>query len=520
MYDIIIRNAKIIDGTGAAAYNSDIAIRHGKIASIGTFRETDAKESYDAKGLIATPGFIDIHTHSDKTLITFPKSESRLLQGITTEIGGNCGISPFPVSSRYLDDLKLYEGGRLPYEWHDTKGFLDFLESTGTGTNFGCLAGHGSIRLAVMGYSSKKASIEELEKMRNLTKQAIKQGAFGMSTGLIYPPGSYADADEIIYILKALQEEGGYYATHMRNEREYLIDSVKESIAVSKASGVPLQISHHKSLHMPLWGKAVYETTALIEEAKDQGIDICCDQYPYAASATTLSSDIPSWAFEGGIDKLIERLNNPFTRAKLKEEADLSHKGRWHCIKISWLASEKNRWMIGKDVEEIGRLTGKSAADTVFDLVAEERNMVNEVDFGMSEEDIEFIMKKEYVMPGSDGESYSLDFDGQPHPRNFGTFPRIISHYQRERKLFTLEESIRKMTSLPARRIGIDDRGTIAEGKWADIVLFNYDEIEDTPTYENPKKACKGIRKVFVNGKLAASDGAVTNCKAGKILRK
>lgn len=255
MYDIIIRNAKIIDGTGAAAYNSDIAIRHGKIAFIGTFKDTDAKESYDAKGLIATPGFIDIHTHSDKTLITFPKSESRLLQGITTEIGGNCGISPFPVLSRYLDDLKLYEGGRLPYEWHDTKGFLDFLESTGTGTNFGCLAGHGSIRLAVMGYSSKKASIEELEKMRNLTKQAIKQGAFGMSTDLIYPPGSYADADEIIYILKALQEEGGYYATHMRNEREYLIDSVKESIAVSKASGVPLQISHHKSLHMPLWAK-------------------------------------------------------------------------------------------------------------------------------------------------------------------------------------------------------------------------------------------------------------------------
>lgn len=519
MYEIIIRNGNVIDGTGKPAFRADIAIDGGRIMAIGDLSAYRGKDEYDADGKYVVPGFIDIHTHSDKTLETYPRAESRILQGVTTEVGGNCGISPFPINPEYIEDLKVYEGGNLTWKWNDISSFLDYMEDVGTSTNFGCLAGHGSIRMAVMGYSADEASKDQLMAMRKLAAETIRGGALGISSGLIYPPGSYSNTSEMIYVLDALKENGGFYATHMRNERENLVESVQESIHVAKEAGVPLEISHHKSLHAPLHGIAVKETTRLIEEAIESGLDVKCDQYPYSASATTLSSDIPYWAFEGGFDELVKRLRDPATRARLKEEADASHEGRWQNISVSYLASEKNKWMIGKFVTEIGQILGKSPADVVFDLVDEEHNQVNEVDFGMSEDDIEFIMQKPYVMPGSDGEAYSLDFPGQPHPRNFGTFPRIIAYYCRDGKLFTLEEAIRKMTSLPADRIGIDDRGRIQEGMWADIVVFDFENLQSLPTYENPKQPCAGIDYVFVNGVLTAEKGIHTGARAGKIVR-
>ena len=519
MYEIIIRNGSVIDGTGKPTFKADIAIDGGKIKAIGDLSACCSKEEYDADNKYVVPGFIDIHTHSDKTLETYPLSESRILQGVTTEVGGNCGISPFPINREYAEDIKVYEGGNLTWQWNDVKSFLDHMEDVSISTNFGCLAGHGSIRMAVMGYSADEASKEQLISMRKLAAETIRGGALGVSSGLIYPPGSYSNTNEMIYVLDALRENGGFYATHMRNEREKLVDSVKESIYVAKEAGVPLQISHHKSLHAPLHGIAVKETTRLIEEAIGEGMDVQCDQYPYSASATTLSSDIPSWAFEGGFDELVKRLHDPVIRARLKKEAEASHEGRWQNISVSYLSSEKNRWMIGKSITEIGELLGKTPADVVFDLVDEEHNQVNEVDFGMSENDIELIMRKPYVMPGSDGEAYSLNCPGQPHPRNFGTFPRIIAYYCRDRKLFTLEEAIRKMTSLPADRIGIDDRGRIREGMWADIVVFDFENLQSLPTYENPKQPCAGIDYVFVNGVLTAEKGIHTGARAGKIVR-
>ncbi len=519
MYDVIIRNGKIIDGSGNPWFHGDIGIVDGRVAEIGNLADQAGKEEYDACGRYVAPGFIDIHTHSDKTLATYPQSESRILQGVTTEIGCNCGISPFPVVPERLADLKSYEGGDLPYQWKDAKGFLDYMESMGCSTNLGCLVGHGSLRLAVMGYSTEKASLGQLKAMRKLAAEALKGGAFGISSGLIYPPGSYSDREEMIFVLDALRECGGYYATHMRNERDKLVESVRESIEVAAAAKVPLQISHHKSLHKPLHGIAVHETTRMIEEARENGLDVCCDQYPYSASATFLSSDIPAWGFEGGMEGLVQRLHDPETRARLKKEADDSHAGRWQYLFISYVESRKNRWMIGKSVTEIGEKLGKSPADVVFDLVEEEWNKVNEIDFGMSEEDIEFIMQKPYVMPASDGEAYSLDFPGEPHPRNFGTFPRVLAHYCRDRQLFPLEKAISKMTSFPARRIGLDDRGLIRPGMWADLVVFDFNALESAPTYEMPKQPCRGILQVFVNGVLTAENGKHTGKRAGKILR-
>ncbi len=518
-YDVIIRECRILDGSGAPCFPGDIGISSGKIQAVGDLSQAHGEQEYCAQGRYVSPGFLDIHTHSDKTLPEYTRAESRILQGITTELGGNCGISPFPVVPEHLEDLRSYEGGNLPYTWDSVRGYLDYLEGLGTSTNFGCLAGHGSLRMAVMGYSDQKADSRQLARMRRLAVQALEEGAFGISSGLIYPPGSYSDREEMVYVLGAVRERGGIYTTHMRNERQLLTASVEEALAVAEQAGVPLQISHHKSLHEPLHRIAVRETTAMIEAARARGVDVTCDQYPYSASATVLSSDIPAWGFEGGLDGLIGRLHDPETRRKLKDEADQRHIGRWHNIYVSALQSPSRQWMVGKSVVDIGAALGKSPADVVFDLVEEERNQVSEIDFGMCEEDIEWIMQKPYVMPASDGEAYSLTAPGQPHPRNFGTFPRVLAHYCRERGLFSLEEAIRKMTGLPAWRLGLKDRGLIRRGMWADLVVFDFDRLASDPTYEDPKRPCSGIHQVFVNGVLTAQDGVHLGAKAGHILR-
>ena len=520
MYDTIIRHGRIIDGTGRSWYHADIGIADGKIAAIGCLAAEPAETEFNADGLYISPGFIDIHTHSDKTLSECCLSESRILQGVTTEIGGNCGMSAFPVTESHLSDLDIYMSAKLSYEWKDTREFLTYLESRGSSTNFGCLVGHGSLRIAVMGMSPDSASSDQLRHMYCLAKSSLEQGAFGISSGLIYPPGSYSDKAEMIAVLKAVKECGGYYATHMRNEAQYLVDSVKESIEVCEAAGVPLHISHHKSLHKPLWGKAVLETTAMIEAARERGLDVTCDQYPYNASSTVISSNIPSWGFEGGFDCLVERLHNPELRRKLKEESDENHLNRWQDIFVSSVVTEKNRWMVGKDVVELGHILSKSPADVVFDLVEEEKNQAYEVNFGMSEEDIEYIMSKDYVMPASDGEARTLHESGRPHPMSYGTFPRVLAHYCRDRQLFPIEEAIRKMTSLPASRLGLENRGILKEGYAADLVIFDLQQLKSNPDYHHPMQPCDGIKYVFVNGVLTAEKGRHTGAKAGKILRK
>lgn len=524
MFDCIIKNVRIIDGTSAPWYRGSVAIKDGRIHKIGTCtaeEEKDAAEIVDGEDLYLAPGFIDLHSHSDVSLLEYPLAESRILQGVTTEIGGNCGMSVAPVSAdpERKKQLKDYVGD-LTYNWETIGEYLDTLKEHKLSVNFGTAVGHGTIRLAAMGFDARKPTSEELAQMRGLLRKALEDGAYFMSSGLIYPPGCYADADELAALSEELVPFGSFYATHMRDEGDYLVEALSEALEIAKRSGAPLQVSHHKCTRKSGWQVSCKTTIAMIDRARREGLDVKVDQYPYNASATTLDSNVSLWAFDGGMEALFERLRNPETRAKLKEEARQSHLGRWGDICVSYVASEKNAWVVGKNIEEIAEIRGVDPEDACFDLILEERGRVNEVNYGMCEEDIEYIMPQPYVMIGSDGEAASMDYPGQPHPRWFGTFPRVISKYCRERKLFPLETAIFKMTGLPANRLGINNRGLIKEGMQADLVLFDFDEIEDTPSFNNPKQPCKGIRRVYVNGVLTAKDGRHTGAKAGAILKR
>lgn len=306
----------------------------------------------------------------------------------------------------------------------------------------------------------------------------------------------------------------------MRDEATKNVESLKEALSVATGACVPLQISHHKVIRKSHWRKDCKKTVAMIEQARARGIDVTVDQYPYRASSTTLDSNVPSWAFEGGMEAMFTRLQTPEIREKLKEESNASHVGRWGDIYIAYAESENNAWTIGKSIEEIAQIRGVDPADACFDLIVEERGRVTEVNYGMCEDDIEYIMGQRFTMVGSDGEAASLDYPGQPHPRWYGAFPRVIAHYGRDRSLFPVETAVYKMTGLPAMRLGLQDRGLLREGMKADLVLFDYDRLRDVPDYGKPQAACEGIRRVYVNGVLTAENGVHTGARAGRILRK
>lgn len=510
MFDLLIKNARIIDGTGSPWYRADLAVENGKIAAIGKITD-EALTVIDGEDKYLAPGFIDIHSHSDFSILNCPSNESRLLQGITTELTGNCGDSMAPVGPGTVEPDKKYK---------TVADFFTEVEKIKPATNFAMLVGHGTVRDAVMGYCSDKASIEQIEEMKKLTSQAMRDGAFGISSGLIYPPGCYADTDELAQVASAAAPYGGLYSTHMRNENVKVVDSVKEAIEIAERSGARLQISHHKVTSKQNWEVSCKTTIALIEKARKRGLDAACDQYPYSASATGLDSNIPRWAFEGGFDAMLKRLEDPETRAKLRDESNKSHLGRWQDIYVAYVQTEKNQWMVGKSITEIAEaLGGKDCADTCFDIVADEHGHVGEVNFGMCEEDIEYIMSQPFTMTGTDGESMLLSCPGKPHPRNFGTMVRMLSHYCRDRKLFSIETAIHKITALPAGRMGLADRGVIKSGMWADLVLFDLEKLKDNPSYSEPQQACDGILKVFVNGVLAAENGKTTGSRSGMVIR-
>jgi len=503
MYDLIIKNARIIDGTGAPWTLGDVAVQDGKIAAVGSVSGA-AKAVVDAGQRYLTPGFIDIHSHSDGEILRCPTAESRILQGVTTDVGGNCGSSVAP-SEKYPA----------------MADYLAQVEQARPSINSATLVGHGTIRNAVMGYSRAEATAQEIEQMRKLTAQAMEEGAYGISTGLIYPPSCYSTTEELVQVVNAVQPYGGYYATHMRNESYDLVKSVEEALHVAKEAGVRLQISHHKCTCKADWQVSVKTTIAMIQRARRQGLDVTCDQYPYSASATSMSSNVPAWAFEGGVEAMLQRLQDPETRARLREESNASHVGRWGDIYVSYLYSPENQWMIGKSITEIAeKLGGKDPADTCFDIVLAEKDHVGEVNFGMCEEDIEYIMAQPFVMPGSDGEAKGLDAPGKPHPRNYGTFVRYLAHYSRDRGVLPLETAVQHMTSLPASRIGLADRGLIKTGMWADLVLFDLEKLKDDPDYQNPQQPCSGICQVYVNGVLTAENGKHTGARAGQVLRR
>ncbi|MCL2565583.1 MAG: D-aminoacylase [Defluviitaleaceae bacterium] len=526
MFDLLFKNAKVVDGTNSPWYIADVGVADGKIAKIGKICESEGTKVVDAKGYVLSPGFIDSHSHSDFGILRHKLNESRILQGITTELAGDCGMSPMPVTPERRALLEKYVGfldEGIELDWTDAAGYFDKVEKNGTSVNFAMMVGHGAIRIAAMGFDDREPTPEELDKMREYTKQSMEQGCFGLTTGFIYPPGCFSKNDEVIELCKELAPYGGFYKSHMRYEGDKVMESVEDTVEVGIQAGIPVQVVHHKITGRKNWKYKGYATLAFIERARERGIDVTVDQYPYTASATTLTSTLPQWAHEGGLEKMVERLKDAETRKKITQEMREyfeSDMRVWSDVFITSVPSEKNAWVKGKNIQEIADKLGKDPFDAAIDLMIEEDGTVRQLSFGMCEEDIEMIMKKPFTMIGSDGGAQPLDTNDVPHPRNYGTFPRVISHYCRERKLFSLETAIHKMTGFPAARIGLADRGVIKTGMWADLVLFDFDKIKDTPSFTKPNAACEGIKQVYVNGVLTAEDGVHTGALAGKMLRR
>ena len=542
MYDLIIKNIKIYDGSGGEPFIADVGIKGDKIAKIGIigdeiaspFNKLRARNDklINGEGLCLSPGFVDIHSHSDYYLLIDPLAQSKVRQGVTTEVGGNCGYSAAPIFGSALEERrKSYkEQFGLDLNWTDLNEYNKKIEENGISLNYCQLIGHNTIRASVAGVIDREPSSDEMKKMERIVEETMDDGAVGMSVGFAYTPSCFAKKEEVANLCKIAAKRGGIFTTHIRSEGRNLIESIEEVIDITRVSGVRLQISHLKTFGEENWGKLdkVFE---LIESAIDDGIDIACDRYPYNAANTGLQAVLPDWVFNGGKEKAIERLKNNKTRNDIRDELlkkDPSN-GYWDSVMISQVVTDRNKEVEGKSVKEAWVRSQESGVrrgdllDFLFDILIEENLEVDAIYFSMSEENMKRILKKDYVMIGSDSGARSTDGAlglGLPHPRTFGTFPRVLGKYCRDEKLFDLSTAIYKMTSFPCKRIGIKDRGLIKEGYFADLVIFNPVTISDTATYESPKSYPIGIEYVIVNGRITVKDGEHTETKAGSILRK
>lgn len=525
-FDLLIKDGLVYDGLRGKPVSADVAIAHGSIVSIGKIKSSRAKRVITAKGLAVCPGFIDVHDHTDVSLLVNPKAESVIHQGITTLVSGNCGYSPFPVAAAGLEEQKenLRKIYGVELSWTDMRGFLARLEESGIALNYATLVGHGSIRGAVVGLADRPPSPEELQRMKKEVEEHIRTGAFGLSSGLEYAPGSFAQPEEIVELCRVVRQFGCVYATHMRDEGDRLIESLDESVAAARLSGVKLQISHFKVAYPRNWYK-IDEALARIEKARAEGVDIFCDRYPYIAGSTGLSLYFPMWVKEGTTDDFLNRLKDPALDSRIRAYVAEQEKklGSWDKILLSSVISEKNRHLQGKTVLEAARERGQEAYDFMRDLLVEERAQVGMITFMMREENLKRILGHPLVGVGCDGSAvapYGRLSLGKPHPRNYGTFPRVLGKYVREEKVSPLEEMIKKMTSIPASRFGFEGRGVIQPGCYADLVVFDPEKIADRATWVDPHQYPVGIEYVIVGGQVTIEQGEHTGLLPGKVLRK
>ncbi len=529
MYDLLIRNGRIVDGSGNPWYAGNVAVSGDSIVAVGDLAAGSGRLEIDAKGLTVCPGFIDIHTHSDLTLLVDGKGNSHVRQGVTTNVIGNCGDSTAPLADRSIGSSKAKLKEQFPgleLNWRSLGEYLSRLEKQGVSVNVAPLVGQGTIRNSVMGFDDRSPSPEEIEEMKKLVRQSMEDGAFGLSTGLIYVPGCYASTSEIVELAKVVAECGGIYCSHIRGENDTLLDAVKEAIEIGRRAKLPVEISHFKAMGRHMWGKSV-DTLKLVDEARDEGIDVTCDQYPYNASATGLSAYLPPWTYVGGTESLMARLSDPSTRARIRKDILEGlpgwvslHKGvGWENTLVTFC---RRHDLEGLSITQIAERSGKDPFDAAFDLLAECEGQVEVVYFTIGDEDIERIMRHQAIMVGSDSSAIAVDGPlaaGKPHPRGFGTFVRVLGHYVREKGTVTLENAIRKMTSLPAQKMRFYDRGLLRPGMKADVVIFDAKTVADLGTYTDPFKYPAGIKHVFVNGKETVRGGEHLGTMAGKVLR-
>jgi len=526
--DILIRNGLVVDGTGNPWFRADVGIDGGRIAKVGRLGSAGAETVLDAGGLLVAPGFIDMHSHSDLALTVNPRAESKIRQGVTTEVIGNCGFSAAPAGRDYAEYLRKYVGPLLgvvdiDLEWETFGEYLNRLEGR-TAVNVAPLVGHGAVRINTMGFEDRPPTADEMAEMKAFVARAMDEGAQGLSSGLIYPPGCYADTQELIELCRVVAGHGGIYASHIRGEGATLLKALGEAIEIGERAGLPVEVSHHKATGRENWGR-VERTLEMMAEARSRGVDITCDQYPYVAGSTGLGSLLPAWAHEGGRERLLERIRDPKTREDIKRAMRGGSFGvdspGWDSILIS--TCPRNRDLEGKNLAEIAGARRADPYETVFDILLEGEGAASMIVFSMCEEDVRRVMRSPLTMVGTDGTAaapYGPLGLGKPHPRWYGTFPRILGRYVREEGVLSLEEAVRKMTSLPAQKLGLHDRGLIREGMHADITVFDPTEVSDRATFAQPHQYPQGIEYVFVNGRVVVERGEHTGALPGRVLRR
>lgn len=523
-FSLAIKGALVYDGSGSSPIQADLGISGDTITHIGSVH--GAGETIDARGLVVSPGFIDVHGHSEFTLLAAPEAEGKLLQGITTEISGNCGLSAAPLlgAARERREADQLEYG-IKERWEGLGEYLDLLESRGPGLNFATLAGHGNIRACVLGYEDRRASGAELDSMRALLVEALAEGAMGISSGLIYPPGIYSDIDELGALAAAgmrAAPDSFIYTTHMRSEGEGLLDSIGEAMEVGRRSGCRVHLSHIKTAGRANWPKAA-RAIALMESARAGGLRVTCDRYPYIASATDLDSVLPAWMFEGGAGAELARLADPSVVERLRR-LSMSWPDQWRSIRVSDVVSESNKWVEGLSLPEIAVRWKMPPFEALVRLLREERLRVGAIFESMCEENLAAFLSLPYAMIGSDSSVRSLagiTRRGRPHPRGFGSMPRFLRMALDGMVpgISTLEAAISRVTSLPARTFGLQGRGMLHVGGRADITVFDPGGIRDAADYENPYQPPLGVEHVIVNGQPAVRGGSITGLRAGRVLR-
>lgn len=498
-YDLLLTEGKIIDGSGNSWFYGDVAIKDGKIAAIGKLRSAQASSVLNVKGLIVAPGFIDVHTHIEVNSLTVPSAGNFILDGVTSVITGNCGSSNTDIA-RYFEQL----------------------DSVKTSINIATLIGHNSVRRNVMGDSQRDPSFAEQKRMEELVGKAMQNGAVGISTGLIYVPGTYSKTQEVIGLAKAAAKYNGVYASHIRDEGDQVTEAIEEAINIGRQANMPVEISHFKVTYKPNWGRSA-ETLAQVEKARQQGIDVTVDQYPYVASSTTLNTVLPSWVFSGGNDSLELRLKDVKTRKKIAHEMlnELKEKKLKNFSYAVVARYDADTTLNGKNITEINQLKGRrpkalEEAETILEMI--EKGSAQMVFFSMNENDLINIMRYPHNMFASDAGIVRFG-SGVPHPRAYGTNARIMGRYVRELKVIKLEEAIRRMSSLPAQKFQLRDRGLIREGMAADVVIFDEQLVGDQSTFAKPHAFSAGFRYVIVNGKLVVNEGKHTGIRSGVVLR-
>jgi N-acyl-D-amino-acid deacylase len=527
-FDIVLTGGRFVDGTGRDAFVADVCIRGDRIEAVGELGAATANERVDVAGLCVAPGFVDVHTHSD--LAPFLDAEhddlklASLRQGVTTEICGNCGFSVFPAPEPRRDEVFRYLRavlGANARAFESLGQFGDALAEQPLVTNVATLVGHGTLRAGSLGFADRHAEASELRSMRDAAAQACAEGAVGLSSGLIYAPGSFAPTAELVEIAKAAAEHGVPYVSHIRDEMDRVDAGVDEALRIGRESGAAVQISHLKTAGRPNWGRTA-EMLERIERARSEGVDVTVDVYPYTAGSTNLSAVLPPWALVGGFDELLERLRSPQVRDRIRRDLERGLDGwqrladgrNWHEVFIA--GASRNAHFEGRTIAEIAEAEGVDEVDAVADLLLAEEGQVTVIIFMMSEEDVARVLASPLAMIGSDG----IPLPGKPHPRWAGSFARILGRYVRREQLLTLEGAVHKMTGLPASRFGLGPRGVIADGMIADVVVFDADEADEGATYEEPLLPPRGIPHVLVNGVFGVRDSVPTDRRAGRFLAR